>query len=1001
MAEYPTLTTALADRYRIERELGAGGMAKVYLAHDLKHDRKVAIKVLRPELGASLGADRFLQEIRVAAKLQHPHIVGLIDSGVVGDGHGPEVISYYVMPFVDGETLRERLARSGPLAVAEVVRLTREIADALAKAHKAGVVHRDIKPENILLADGHALVMDFGVAKAVSDATGRQGLTSAGLSLGTPAYMAPEQVAADPRIDHRADLYALGVVAYEMLVDGSPYAATTPQQQMAAHVTQQPAPIHLERPDCPPALAELIMRCLAKNPDERWQSADDVVTRLGSVEATAPPLVSWLSRRRIAGLVGAVLLLVAVTIGVRRLAGPPADLGSTNVLAVLPFTVRGSPALDYLGEGLVALLSTSLDGAAGIRSVNAHALLGFVGQGRPAISLERARGVAEHFHAGLFVVGDVLEVQGKLRLSASLFDRTRGDRPVAEAVVDGEAGDALGLVDLLATRLVADRSAEGGARLTRAAAVTTASLPALKAYLAGEQGYRSGQYAAAVRAFEEATTADTAFALAYYRLSMAQERLAWAEESRRSAELAFRHSSRLSVHDRRFLEAVLAMRRGRSGDAERLLHAFVQAYPDDAEAWYQLGELLFHGNPLRGASMTAAREPFSRALFFDPGDLGALYHLARIAARDGNRDELDSLTARFYRLSPVGDRTLELRALQAYTTGDSAGVDSVVAEFSRAPDGILPIAVWSVAVFARSIPGAVRIARLLTEPARPRDVRAQGHLLLAHLELARGRRGAAWNELGAAGRLGGAERPLVESWFRAIAFVPPPRKELEATLTRLVQLDGGDFVTRSPQPSAFYSAHNGVHRIVKTYLLGLLETRLGDAAGATVRAAELDSAGRTVDGPPLARELGQGLRAQIALANDRSDSALADLEALRIEGWYELTFVSPFYSGALERFTRAELLREKGRGEEALGWYRGVGDNSTQELVFLGPATLAQARIQRALGRPREAAVLYDEFLTLWRESDPELKPTLDQAAAERAALLPNSAPVTEPSIVR
>ena len=681
MAEYHTLTTALAERYRIERELGTGGMAKVYLAHDLKHDRKVAIKVLRPELGASLGTDRFLQEIRVAAKLQHPHIVGLIDSGVVGEGHGPEVLSYYVMPFVDGETLRERLARSRPLAVAEVVRLTCEIADALAKAHKAGVVHRDIKPENILLADGHALVMDFGVAKAVSDATGRQGLTTAGLSLGTPAYMAPEQVAADPRIDHRADLYALGVVAYEMLVGGSPYAATTPQQQMAAHVTQEPAPIHLARPDCPPALAELIMRCLAKNPDERWQTADDVVTRLGSVETTAPPLASWWSRRRIAGLLGAVVLF-GVTIGIRRLAGPPADVGSTNVLAVLPFTVRGSPALEYLGEGLVALLSTSLDGAAGIRSVNPHALLGFVGQGRPDISLERARGVAEHFHAGLFVVGDVLEVQGKLRLSASLFDRTQGDRPVAEATVDGEAGDALGLVDLLATRLVADRSAEGGARLTRAAAVTTASLPALKAYLAGEQAYRAGQYAAAVRAFEEAVTADTAFALAYYRLSMAQERLVWAEESRGSAELAFRHSSRLSVHDRRFLEAVLAMRRGRAGDAERLLRAFVQAYPDNAEAWYQLGEALFHGNPLRGASMTAAREPFSRALFFDPGDLGALYHLVRIAARGGNRDELDSLAARFYRLSPVGDRTLELRALQAYTTGDFAGVDSVVASLA-------------------------------------------------------------------------------------------------------------------------------------------------------------------------------------------------------------------------------------------------------------------------------------------------------------------------------
>ena len=600
------LTTALADRYRIERELGAGGMATVYLAHDLKHDRKVAIKVLRPELGASLGPERFLQEIRLAAKLQHPHIVGLIDSGVITDGPGGETLSYYVMPFVEGETLRERLARSGRLPVPEVVRLTGEIADALAKAHKTGVVHRDIKPANILLADGHALVADFGVAKAVSDAAGRKGLTSAAVSLGTPAYMAPEQVAADPDIDHRADLYALGLVAYEMLVGASPYAATTPQQQMAAHLTQTPRPIQPQRPDCPPALAALVMRCLSKNPDERWQSAEEVLTALASIETITPRRESWWTRRRIAVVVGAVLLLVGVMLGVRHRPAP-SDAASSDVLAVLPFTVRGSPALDYLGEGLVALLSASLDGAVGIRSVNAHALLGFVGSGRSAISLDRARRVAEHFQAGLFVVGDVLDVQGKLRLSASLFDRAHGDRPLAEATVDGNPGDVLAMVDLLATRLAADRSAEGGAGLTRTAAVTTSSLPALKAYLAGEQAYRAGQYAAAVSAFQDATAADTAFALAFYRLAMAQERLAWADDSRRSAELALRHSSRLSVHDRRFLEAVVAMRRGRSADAEQQFRAIVQTYPDDGEAWYQLGEIVFHGNPLHGLSMSGAQ----------------------------------------------------------------------------------------------------------------------------------------------------------------------------------------------------------------------------------------------------------------------------------------------------------------------------------------------------------------------------------------------------------
>jgi serine/threonine-protein kinase len=980
------LIAGLADRYHIERELGQGGMATVYLAEDLKHHRKVALKVLRPELAVTMGPERFAREIEVAARLQHPHILGLLDSGVITEGQGP-ALPYYVMPFVEGETLRERLARTGPLAVPEVVRLTGEIADALAKAHRTGVVHRDIKPENILLADGHALVMDFGVAKAVSDATSRHHLTTAGVSLGTPAYMAPEQVVADPQIDHRADLYALGLVAYEMLVGGSPYGATTPQQQMAAHVTQTPAPIQLKRPDCPRALDALIMRCLLKNADERWQSAEEIVTELGTIETTRPHRASSWPGRRLAGLIAAILFLVAAALVVRQLVGPPRDSGSPNVLAVLPFTVRGSTELAYLGEGLVELLSASLDGAAGIRSVNPHALLGFVGHSSSAISLERARRVAEHFQAGVFVVGDVLEVEGKLRLSASLFDRKEGAHPLAEATVDGKPGDVLALVDLLATRLAADKYAEGGARLARAAVVTTSSLPALKAYLAGEQAYRAGQYVAAVSSFREAVEADTAFALAFYRLAMAQERLAWADDSRRSAELAFRHSSRLSVHDRRFLEAVLAMRRGRSGDAEQQFRAIVQAYPDDAEAWYQLGEVLFHGNPLRGVSMTVAREPFSRALFFDPGDLGALYHLVRIAVRDGNRSELDSLAARFLQLSPAGDRTLELRALQAYTTHDSAAVDSVVAEFGRAPDGILPIAVWSVAVFAQNIPGAERIARLLTEPARPRDVRAQGHVLLAHLALASGRESVAWSELRAAGELGSSERPLVDAWFRALPFVPQSRSELDAARAGLARWDAREAGTRSTQSSAFYSAHNGVHQTLKTYLLGLLDTRVGDTARAMALAGNLDSAGRTAEGPPLALELTQGLSAQIALANHRPDSALAELEALRIEGWYELTFVSPFYAGALERFSRAELLRAAGRGEEALGWYRGLGENTTQELVFLGPATLAQARIQRALGHPQEAARLYDEFLTLWRESDPPLRPMLDQAMAERAAL--------------
>ncbi len=252
------LAAALADRYRLERELGQGGMATVYLAEDLRHHRKVAVKVLRPELAATLGPERFLREIELAARLQHPHILPLHDSG---EAQG---FLYYVMPFVDGENLRGRLTRHGELPVHEAVRLLAEVADALSYAHAQGVVHRDIKPDNVLLSGRHALVTDFGVAKAVSEATGRQQLTTAGIALGTPAYMAPEQAAADPHIDHRVDIYAVGAMGYELLTGTPPFTGQSSHEVLAAHVTQQPEPITSRRPAISPALGAIVMRCLAK-----------------------------------------------------------------------------------------------------------------------------------------------------------------------------------------------------------------------------------------------------------------------------------------------------------------------------------------------------------------------------------------------------------------------------------------------------------------------------------------------------------------------------------------------------------------------------------------------------------------------------------------------------------------------------------------------------------------------------------------------------------------
>jgi len=366
------LSTALADRYRIVRELGQGGMATVYLAEDLKHDRKVAIKVLRPELAAVIGAERFLAEIKTTANLQHPHILPLHDSGLA-DG-----FLFYVMPFVEGESLRQRLAREGELPVGDTLRIMSEVADALAYAHRHGVVHRDIKPDNVLLAGRHALVADFGIAKAVSRATSTERLTETGMSIGTPLYMSPEQAAADPQVDHRADIYSLGVLGYEMLTGAPPFQGLSAQQVLAAKVTQEPAAVAVRRPAVPPRLNEIIARCLARRPADRYQNAEELLAELEGIVTpgggTASTVTTSIQRKRqralalLAGVVGAGLILAAGWKWVRR----PFNLTTSNAVPVTTEPgVEFQPALSpdgsliaYVaqrnGRDLVAVRSTRI-----------------------------------------------------------------------------------------------------------------------------------------------------------------------------------------------------------------------------------------------------------------------------------------------------------------------------------------------------------------------------------------------------------------------------------------------------------------------------------------------------------------------------------------------------------------------------------------------------------------------------------------------------------------
>src|SRR5689334_23138312 len=331
------LSTAVADRYRLERELGAGAMATVYLAHDVRHDRQVAVKILKPELGAVLGPERFLSEIRVTANLQHPNLLPLFDSGATAG------LLYYVMPYIEGETLRARLERETQLPVDDVVRLTTLIAGALDYAHERGVVHRDLKPENILLQAGQPVIADFGIALAVAQAGGSR-ITETGLSLGTPHYMSPEQATGDRVIDARSDQYALGAVAYEMLTGEPPHTGATAQAIIARLMTDKPRTIRSTRGSVPVSMDEAIARALAKSPADRFPScgafAKALVAEAPAAARSTTPAAAPVARRRISRPIWVGVALAAATASAaagvlwRRGGGPSAENAS---VAVLPF----------------------------------------------------------------------------------------------------------------------------------------------------------------------------------------------------------------------------------------------------------------------------------------------------------------------------------------------------------------------------------------------------------------------------------------------------------------------------------------------------------------------------------------------------------------------------------------------------------------------------------------------------------------------------------------
>jgi serine/threonine protein kinase len=441
-----TMRRALAGRYTIECEVGAGGMATVYLAHDLKHDRDVALKVLRAELAESLGRDRFLREIQLAAKLVHPHIVPLFDSGTGAQGDGSTEFAFFVMPYIEGESLRDRLDRERLLPVDDAVRLAAEIAGALDHAHRHGVVHRDIKPENIMLQDGHALVADFGIGKALSDVAGDT-LTQVGISVGTPAYMSPEQAVGDD-VDGRSDVYSLGCVLYEMLVGEPPFTGPTVQSVIAKRFVQMPADVTALREGIARPVARALQRALQRTAIDRFAVAADFAAALQETDAPA-------------------------TVAAAKPAPPEKSI------AVLPFVnMSTDPENEFFADGITEEILNALSQIAELRVTGRTSSFSFKGQNQDL------RAIGEQLNVRTVLEGSVRRAGKRVRITAQFIDVTDGYHLWSERY-DREIEDVFAVQDEIAAAIAGKmQTTLAGGAASRAQRATD-SIEAYEAYLKG------------------------------------------------------------------------------------------------------------------------------------------------------------------------------------------------------------------------------------------------------------------------------------------------------------------------------------------------------------------------------------------------------------------------------------------------------------------------------------------------------------------------------------
>jgi len=684
------LHALLGSRYAVERELGSGGMAVVYLARDERFDRPVAIKVLRPEIAASLGSERFLREVDIAAKFQHPNIVPLFDSGAI-DG-----LLYYVMPFIEGESLADRLGRETQLSLAEALAITKDVAAALTYSHRHGVVHRDIKPHNIMLTGDRAVVTDFGVAHALEQSAGER-LSETGMAIGTPEYMSPEQAAGVTKVDGRSDIYSLGCVLYEMLSGDPPFTGRTPQAILARQMQERTPSLEVVRPELPVAVFDVVERALAKVPAERFQSVEELSQALDAVQSAAQ-LRLRPSRRHRRVLVSALTVAVAVIAWFGRGVVNSRDVPLSEArMMAFPIEVSGAStdADPDLGVDIVTAMAGMLDGWGEMRWLDARDFLDPDDWADPSrITLEAKRRVARAHGAAHFTSGRLIVGSDSARLFLDLYhvsqpepvDRTRVAGPPQEYLPLGlEAAPTL-----LLSLLPEDQSAE-------VASIRGHSSPAIQAFVQGELSYRRGQFRSSWNHYMAAVEDDSSFALAALKAASAA---AWLEDVERLSaaqqlsERAALGADQLAPRDR---SMAFGLRAFFAGDADSALAHLRSARDLDdrrPDVWIAIAQVYRHLIPMEPRHDSLALLNVRRAYELSPHFAPVLLHLGSRAVREG-----DLASARRY--------LAELRRTEA-DVADVSTLELAIRCASQSPDAVD----WQTEAL-RNVPVVFGIARRL------------------------------------------------------------------------------------------------------------------------------------------------------------------------------------------------------------------------------------------------------------------------------------------------